>query len=112
MYGTNPCGSPAGVGAYGPTSTGPTLNGANGNSWWEQPVTQITGAIAQRIGGATSPYSPGTYRYGDPGYSSPMAYPVPYPTPDPTRTPALATGAGVILLGVVALGAAKFFGVF
>ena len=117
MYGSNPCGAGLGAHSFGE----PTLNGGNGpngygngngggSSWWEQPAAQIGGAIAQRIGGSTSPYSPGTYRYGDPGYNVPVTYPTQMVTRAPAMT--MATGGGMVVIGLVALGAAKFFGLF
>lgn len=78
----------------------------NGRSWWEAPVTQITGAIAERISGPTSPYSPGTYLYGDTGMTT-------YPADGqrvPLQTARAATGYGLAAVAGVALLAALWFG--
>lgn len=101
MY-DNPCGS-----CYD------GLGQVDSPAWWEAPVTQISGAIAQRIGGPTSPYSPGTYLYGDTALTT---YPAAGTYPAGTQVARApggmgTTGTTILLLGAAVLGL-KLAGVF
>ncbi len=81
----------------------------SGTAWWEAPLQTITTAVAGRIGGSTSPYSPGTYNYGDPGfnYTPPPVQVAPAPAPAFGISPV----QGLAIAGV-ALVALKVAGVF
>lgn len=84
--GSNPCG---GLGATTVVESEP--------AWWEQPLETITGAVATRIGGSTSPYSPGTYGYGDTGYT---AAPLPGVEAVAVAEPGMSTGNMLLLTGL------------
>ena len=97
MYHANPCGDCAGgLGQIAADSNG-------GRSWWEAPLEAITGAVSTRISGSTSPYSPGTYAYGDTGYSSyPAAVQIaPAPAAPMIGPAAIGIAAMAVVVGLV-----------
>ena len=92
MYSSNPCGG-CGLGAYD-YNTG-TVAVAETGAWWEDPLSRITGAAADRIAGRDASYS---------GTMAPMTY---APQPRAGITPT--TGILLALAGVAVL---KFANVF
>lgn len=110
----------AGLGLYIPLESKDAgyLNGddaggsfaTSADDWWREPLSTISTAVAERIGGATSPYSPGTYPYGDTGYTTPPQAPA--ADPYASAPPAGVSPATMLLWAVIGIGGLKLAGVF
>ena len=90
----NPCG-----GTYG-DGLGQVADEA---AWWEAPATQIAGAVAERISGPTSPYSPGSYEYGDTGHTLVPTTPTAVAPLQTAGIGGFGTAGTLLLVGAVAL---------
>lgn len=104
----NPCGDGLGLWVGEGADAVQVEEDGGGGAWWEAPLATIAQATASRIGGSTSPYSPGTYSYGDPGYAY---YPQPVQLPPPAPAFGITPMGGVLIAGIALLGL-KVAGVF